>query len=152
MSAEPLPIEAIRWITSNDTGTSSETIWSVMAGAPKKGGSRPSDPSDFGRCYRLFWAVPEWRERIGEMVAAYPDWGPLVAIWDELEAMFIDVAGVSGADGWNRPAAERLYKRMKSIDADCMRAGGWAETGPGSWTRGQASSVKVGKVTFNHGD
>jgi len=141
---------ALKWITGGDTGTSSETIWSVMVGqAPHSGGDRPSDPSDFGRCYRLLLAVPEWRGRLGAVVDALPEWGPLVAIWDELEAMFIQVAGLDGQTGWHTPTAKRMYDRMKSIDDDCMRAGGWKQTGPGSWSRGPASSVRVGRATFS---
>lgn len=61
---------AAEWIASQDTGTSSETIWAFMMGVPQERITRvsvPSDPSDFGRCYRLFQLIPEWEKRIEEL-------------------------------------------------------------------------------------
>lgn len=81
------------WWYSNDTGTSSETIWCYMMGhrtyAPMRGwGPRtPSDADDFGRCYRLLKAFPEWRTRLHEM-ASEPGWRVLVSHWEELEALY----------------------------------------------------------------
>lgn len=61
---------AVRWIVSGDTGTSSKTIWACMMGVPQEHinhCSTPCDPSDFGRCYRLFKLIPEWEKRIEEL-------------------------------------------------------------------------------------
>lgn len=61
---------ALAWIVGDDTGISSEVIWAVMMGVDPKNildKSTPSDPSDFGRCYRLLKLIPEWEKRLEEL-------------------------------------------------------------------------------------
>lgn len=57
MATEPLSRRtihrALEWYSSADTGTSSETIMSVMEGIPVKARCHPWDPADLGRCIRL---------------------------------------------------------------------------------------------------
>ena len=48
----------------------------------------PSDPSDFGRCYRLLKLFPDWRPRLDEIAAKHPAWGPMVARWSDMEALW----------------------------------------------------------------
>lgn len=80
----------IDWLMSGDTGTSSKTICSVMTGSdtPKFGPDVPHDADDFGRCYRLLQLFPDWRRRLPEVAAVHPKWGPMVAAWDELTALY----------------------------------------------------------------
>ncbi|MFO1080834.1 MAG: DUF2312 domain-containing protein [Reyranellaceae bacterium] len=93
---------AARWAASSDTGASSKAILGVMTGAPPKGWyCYPSDSDDFGRCARLLEAVPEWRPRIGEMVAVGPEWGAIAGAWDELDAM--------------HKAGEPLHRRIREL-------------------------------------
>jgi hypothetical protein len=137
---------ALNWIMGGDKGSSSETIWAVMTGAECPRPSRPLDASDFGRCYRLLALIPEWRVRLPEVTARYPEWGPLVAIWGELEVLWQAVGCNGPFDGeWNLAASKRLYERMQAVDRACMIAGGWVETGPGSWRRGGDTQVTLGK-------
>jgi hypothetical protein len=126
--------EVGQWITGNDTGTSSKTIWSVFVTGkpPVGGGDIPLDPSDFGRCYRLLLLAPEWRQRMREMTAACPNWGPLVAIWDELDAMYREVIADGG---WNMDASRRMLDRMRDVRDECMTASGWVKLGAGSWSK-----------------
>jgi len=98
--------EAIAWYHGSDTGTSSETIWSVMTGHPVRRADIPYDPSDFGRCYRLRERFPAWRARLGEVAAAYPRWAPFVGSWGKLEELWRE----EDPSGWT---AERLYALMK---------------------------------------
>lgn len=104
---------ALQWITSRDTGISSETIWSVMMGCPKArgimGADVPHDPADFGRCYRLLKAIPEWRERLAEVAQQYSEWTPLVREWPHLTKMYVAAM--------NRKAqmAPSLYERMREL-------------------------------------
>lgn len=71
--------KAINWILSDDTGISSKVIWGVMMKAEKYYRSyTPSDPSDFGRCYRLLKLIPEWEERLEELRVAGEKWGVFV--------------------------------------------------------------------------
>lgn len=81
------------WILSDDTGTSSKCIWSVMMGVDLKEhhfyAGTPSDPSDFGRCYRLLEKFPQWKARLKEVGAKYPHWNKLIESWGECEALYL---------------------------------------------------------------
>lgn len=101
-----------QWPLCGDTGISSRAIYAHMMGLPQDGtwgAGEPSDPSDFGRCYRLLHApwAQGWRSRIGEM-AKYPRWAGLAAAWDELEALYVEEL----AKGDEAP---KLYKRMTEL-------------------------------------
>lgn len=77
-----------RWLHGSERGMSSETIFGIMTGKPVGEGSIPLDPDDFGRCYRLLELFPEWRPRLHEVAAKYPEWSGLVACWPDLTALF----------------------------------------------------------------
>lgn len=88
---------AKEWIMGVDVGTSSLTIFSVLAlpelaiVALKKNpfpGSTPLDAADFGRCSRLLDTVPGWRERVVEVAERYPGWKPFVRDWAYLETLY----------------------------------------------------------------
>ena len=79
---------ALSWFRGFDTGVSSLTIWSVMTGHPVQNTGIPYDPADFGRCYRLLELFPEWKTRLGEVSARYPEWRPFVEAWPRLTAMY----------------------------------------------------------------
>jgi hypothetical protein len=80
------------WLRSCDTGNSSKTIYSVLAGLPgvlpSGGPSLPRDSSDFGRCMRLVERFPPYRDRLGEVVVKYPKWKSIVDRWDELTTSY----------------------------------------------------------------
>ncbi|MBJ7550765.1 hypothetical protein [Marinomonas ostreistagni] len=80
----------VKWLLSGDTGTSSKAIVSQMTGieAEDSFSDYPRDTSDFGRCYRLMKAVPEFRFRISEMASRSERWAALVACWDELDRLY----------------------------------------------------------------
>lgn len=99
---------AIDWIVSRDTGLSSIAIWAVMMGAQDKGGHRPLDPADFGRCYRLLKAIPSWRERLPEMVDHHPAWGPLVRHWDKMTKLY--------EEELQGPSLPKLWDFMRKIE------------------------------------
>jgi hypothetical protein len=103
---------ADQWIRNGDTGTSSETIWSVLSGHPVKSYGIPYDPADFGRCYRLLTVMPEWRGRLHLVAAKFPKWEPLVAAWDELTALY--EAEVPNHKG----VAPKLYARIQELNGD----------------------------------
>lgn len=92
-----------QWFASHDTGISSEAIalWlSARARNDYWGDGTPSDAGDFGRCYRLLKAIPEWRPRIGEMAERGGRWPILVAHWDEIERRYEhDLANPGRSDG-----------------------------------------------------
>lgn len=83
-----------QWWCGLDVGTSSACIFSCFCNASLTGmaremggGSVPMDSSDFGRCERLLQKFPEWRARLGEVAAAFPNtyWPAVIARWDDLE-------------------------------------------------------------------
>lgn len=108
-----------QWIVGDDTGVSSKTIWAVMMGAvsgqePWYAFDVPHDPDDFGRCYRLLKAIPEWRPRLHEVAERFPKWAPLIAAWDELTALYEEEV----ANGKPRrlcSRAPKLYERMRQL-------------------------------------
>ena len=72
------------WRASDDTGMSSLYMASVIWGGGDKY-AEPSDPDDFGRCYRLILAVPGTRERLHMMAEKSAYWKLLYQHWVELE-------------------------------------------------------------------
>jgi hypothetical protein len=83
------------WLKSGDTGLSSRTIfatftnrWEVLQGG-KDDARPPLDSDDFGRCHRLLLRYPGWKADLGRICEVCPGFGPLVAVWPELEAMFV---------------------------------------------------------------
>lgn len=126
------------WIIKGRVGISSKTIWAVLNGVvtdgPRKCGDPinerydvPHDPSDFGRCFDLLEAVPGWRERLGEVAAVFPKWGPLVREWARLEALWREEEPMG--------RAPKLWDAMKALKDEAMALDGWTKDGPGSWTR-----------------
>lgn len=96
-----------QWARSWDTGMSSMTIYNFMQTGLTQRAATPSDPSDFGRCYRLLKVAPEWRERLCEMAEAIEVWRPLVLVWAELEKLF-EEESPSGK-------CPRLFARMQEL-------------------------------------
>uniref|UniRef100_A0A6H1ZPM4 Uncharacterized protein n=1 Tax=viral metagenome TaxID=1070528 RepID=A0A6H1ZPM4_9ZZZZ len=125
----------IDWITGNDTGVSSKVIWSVMMGSSPKTVDVPHDPADFGRCHRLFGLFPEWRNRIEEVSAKFPKWGPMVREWETMEYLYEkDVSTGRCGD---------LYDFMQKLMEECYVADGWKKTGPGSWRKNGSQHLNI---------
>lgn len=94
----------LEWLLGTDTGSSSRTLFSVLAerfahragwvyeraaaGGGRGWHSTPADASDFGRCFRLLERFPAWRERLHQVVERFPAWRGLVEVWPELEAAY----------------------------------------------------------------
>lgn len=87
----------LEWLLGHDTGISSLTICAVLSGNHAVaatvargyfGADIPHDPADFGRCYRLLQAIPEWRERLGEVADKHSIWRPFVREWDAMTALY----------------------------------------------------------------
>lgn len=103
----------LTWILGSDTGVSSKTIFSALSeryGAKARSRSLPdipSDPSDFGRCFRLLEAIPAWRSRLGEVAAKYPKWQAMADAWDELEALWLEESP--------NMTCPKMYKRMQEL-------------------------------------
>jgi hypothetical protein len=103
---------AFWWIINGKTGESSITIFAVMVGVKCENHypGHPYDSGDFGRCSDLLRLIPEWRERLPEVSALYPEWRGLVEHWDELEALYQAEKEADRCPG--------LYERMCELDED----------------------------------
>lgn len=82
------PLDA--WLRSTDVGLSALSIAWVLSGHdPRIRDARenvPHDGEDVGRCVRLLDRMG-WRDRLSEVAAEFPRWAPIVARWDEIEAL-----------------------------------------------------------------
>lgn len=112
----------VEWLLGDDTGSSSKTLLAVMTGVNYEGASLPWDNDDFGRCYRLLKRFPEWRVRLPEVAQQYPEWGPMVAAWDELTTMYEKICEPDGqytarSYAANRGQAAVMYERMQGLIA-----------------------------------
>lgn len=85
-----------RWVKGLDVGSSSVSIFSVLASGPWRGhfngranAAIPRDQDDFARCQKLLADFPGWKDRLPEVAAAYPDtaWPVIIENWDRLESM-----------------------------------------------------------------
>ena len=101
--------EEIQWLTGTDTGTSSRTIFSVLAkhGYVERRPDVPHDPSDFGRCFHLLELFPEWKPRLHEVAERYPAWQPLVREWPTLTELWLEESPTS--------SCPKLYDLMQTL-------------------------------------
>lgn len=112
------------WLLSHDTGISSKLICAVMTGSTQRKGFdawTPSDPDDFGRCYRLLKHFPSWVDRLDEVGRHYPRWKPLIDAWPELTAMYEQICEPDGSYTKascekNEAVAKAMYARMCQLE------------------------------------
>lgn len=120
--AFPVYMTPEEWIINEDVGVSSRTIWCVLMGLFYKkivGAEKrvcegrfdvPHDPSDFGRCSRMFEHLPQWKGRLSEVSAVFPKWEPFVREWDKMEGLYQrDLESGKSPD---------LYELMKSLEEE----------------------------------
>lgn len=84
-------LDAMTWLAGKDTGVSSVTICLIMFGIENESpiaGSPPSDPSDFGRCYRLLQKFPHWRDKLQKVADTYSAWQPFVDAWETMTSLY----------------------------------------------------------------
>jgi len=83
----------IKWFLSGNTGVSSEAIVAQLMNVKTERagyGDYPHDSDDFGRCYKLLEAVPEFKLRINEMATRSNEWAALVEYWTVLTTLYED--------------------------------------------------------------
>lgn len=78
----PPELRAGLWLAEGEVGTSSKTITWFMLGQIERypDVAAPSDLDDVRRCLILLDRVPEWAERMPEMVSL-PQWERLASAW-----------------------------------------------------------------------
>jgi len=94
------------WWNFGQRGMSSEVIYNFMTGNPYTN-SVPWDPSDFKRCYGLFKAVPELKERLPEMKKVSQTWSNLIDNWDKLDVMLEEQIATGKPNG--------MYEFMQTL-------------------------------------
>lgn len=117
LSTFPLVYRQNLWVVQGCTGNSSLRLWAHMTGTITEGVTDhyPKDLSDFNRVLLLLEAVPEWRERVGEMASHGPHWAAITGIWGELTALYLEEAGLNWSQGH---VAERAAALLKNTLAD----------------------------------
>jgi len=98
---------AHEWIVSGDTGMSSKAIWAACMGVKSNNAMAPSDPADFGRCYRLLKLIPEWAKDMQAISDISLEWALLVARWNEF-------CGLYEAE-YKTGKCSKLYTAMKEL-------------------------------------
>ena len=79
------------WWHNGERGMSSEIIWKFFMKNCIGRMTHPHDPDDFRRCSELFSVMPEWKERVTELMVLSPVWFNLASNWDKLEEMLLDL-------------------------------------------------------------
>jgi len=74
------------WISGNNTGVSSITLWSTIMNIDNYSPSIPYDVYDFQRCYNLLKLCNETTKNItlNKVAERYNIWKPFVRHWNEL--------------------------------------------------------------------
>jgi hypothetical protein len=108
------------WMRRGDTGTSSLTIWSAFTGgkSPHRDVCWPHDPDDFQRCKKLLDLIPEWRQKLTEVVAGrFPWFKPFSERWDKFESLWSQESPTG--------SCPLLYREMKraAMEAEIIRYG-----------------------------
>jgi len=106
----------LEWIRTGERGSSSETIFEVMAEhalqSEDRQGFTPRDPADFRRCYQLLEVIPEWKADLQKVANCYLEWQPLVDNWPELERLYL----IESASPDRR--APKLYQLLARLNGE----------------------------------
>ena len=109
MSAPSFHVKLLEWFAKGETGLSSTHMATVSGGASGNS-SHPRDPSDLNRCIKLVDEVPEVREHFAQIAATTPQWGIVIANWDDLASRLKSEA--NGNPYFDAPVT---YRRMKDL-------------------------------------
>lgn len=101
--------QALVWLSSRDTGASSECILMTALGLGCRRDT-PSDVYDFGRCVRMLRFVDGVRERLPLMRSKSETWAKLVDAWDELTALYEAEEAAGRGEQWEGQCNKRLYE------------------------------------------
>jgi hypothetical protein len=105
------------WAVNGEHGISSKTMFNRLIYGlnvrplTNSYQGTPSDPDDFKRCYKLIQAVPQWKNRLGELKSLSPVWSKLVDNWDKLTEMYEQ----NVREDWKNYKKVGMYEFMKSL-------------------------------------
>jgi hypothetical protein len=109
---ENMQDKIICWMLAGRVGESSKAM-AIYLGWGKCAHpiAHPWDPDDLNRCLLLLACVPELRAELPHMAKTSTAWRGLIEHWAEIEATFVDEAGLN----WQKAQrAPRTYCLMKS--------------------------------------
>lgn len=101
------------WFASGSIIPCSRTLACAAAGLPFKTAIHPKNPEDFNSCLLLLRDVPELRDQLSTRVAGLSQpWADLAAEWGDIEAMFLDEAGLDFSGNSCAPNTHALLKKI----------------------------------------
>ncbi len=111
--SQNIETRAYSWLENGERGMSSEAIWFCCMGRESNNKRHPLDPDDFKRCYKLFRAVPEWRQLhyVKLISAMSPQWDRLMQNWDKLTEMYEENVRTN----WKRHKEIGMYDLMQKL-------------------------------------
>ena len=81
-------IKLLEYMVNGELGISSKTLISAVLDIPCNHANIPYDTSDFGRCYKVCFAVPAVLKHLNKVAKRYPKWKPIVRIWGKLSELY----------------------------------------------------------------
>lgn len=104
----------LKWFAGPDVGLSSKAMAKAALGLDFEQ-DYPIGPSDFNRCLLLLVHVPEVRNHMHKLAEASPYWARLIDRWGDIEASFLDEAGLNWCKSKRAP---KTYDLMKEVLGD----------------------------------
>ena len=110
--AEAAREQILTWLVNGRVGLSSKTMATIALGRTPQRNCYPYDPDDLNRCLLLLRAAPCVRDAFPLIANSSKVWAALIAQWDEIEATFLDEAGLDWCKSTN---ARKTYDLMKQV-------------------------------------
>lgn len=114
--------KVLNWIATGRVGASSKVMAMAACGLPNDG-SYPHDPGDLNRCLLLLEAAPEVREHFDKIEALGVVWSRLIGRWADIEASFLDEAGLNWSKAKEAPKTYALMREVIGEEPGVVRFG-----------------------------
>lgn len=114
--------KVLNWIATGRVGASSKAMAMAACGLPNDG-SYPHDPDDLNRCLLLLEAVPDVRDHFDKIAALGVVWERLIGRWADIEASFLDEAGLNWSKTQTAPKTYALMRDVKGEEPGVVRFG-----------------------------
>ncbi len=114
--------KVLGWFATGRVGASSKAMALAACDLPNDG-SYPSDPDDLNRCLLMLEAVPEVRDHFDKIAALGVVWARLIGRWADIEASFLDEAGLKWSKANTAPKTYALMREVKGEEPGVVRIG-----------------------------
>ncbi|SFL70583.1 hypothetical protein SAMN05216256_10170 [Halopseudomonas pachastrellae] len=118
--------KVLHWIATGRVGSSSKAM-ALAACEVQSAKSYPLDPGDLNRCLLMLQQVPEVRHHFDKIAALSEVWGRLIDRWGEIEATFLEEAGLDWSKQRRAPDTYRLMKEVIGNDPNVIQLGPGAQ-------------------------